>query len=234
VRRSGIIQGIMILSEDNFRKRSKVVLSLLFIWIGAAACFLSYFTVIAGGTYIRTGEKLAWRRASFGGVRGRILDSDGVALAWTEQSYSLQVKPPLEDGLCHVLAKIFPGHDFNSADNFEIPHLSPEQISSVAALIANSSRLKLISVEKRITRIEPEVKKLVGEVDGLNGVSGLELLYDEELRPEPGRYAVMLDRHGNWVRGSWRLEAKPVNGADVRAETSLREIIRQGRAVDAK
>ena len=94
MRRSGIIQGIMILSEDNFRKRSKVVLFLFFIWIGAAACFLSYFTVIAGDAYIRMGEKLAWRRASFGGVRGRILDADGVALAWTDQSYSLLVKPP--------------------------------------------------------------------------------------------------------------------------------------------
>lgn len=224
----------MILSEDNFRKRSKVALSLFFIWIGAAACFLSYFTVIAGDAYIRMGEKLAWRRALYGGVRGRILDADGLALAWTELSYSLQAKPPFEDGLRHTLADIFPGYDFNSAENFEIPRLSPEQISGVATLVESSSRLKLIIVEKRITRAEPEVKKLVGEVDGVSGVSGLEQFHDKELRPEPGMYAVMLDRYGNWVRGSWRLEAKPVNGADVRTETSLREILRQGRAVDAE
>lgn len=82
-----------------------------------------------------------------------------------------------------------------------------------------SSRCSEFDVELRWERFHKEFNKEIGEVRQISGmesgVSGLEKEYDHILRGTPGKFTVMLDRHGKWINQTFRIITPPTPGKDI-------------------
>ncbi len=220
----------MTLSDSDFQKRAKTAFIILGIWGLVAISFLLYYTTFAAKKYIDMGERLAWRKGIYGGSRGKILDCNGLKLAWTELYYTLKCSGKAQDKDLRQIQKIFPTYNPIPGRKFEITRLTPNQITQLAPLLRSSTAFKLVSVEERMTRSEPEVKKYIGQIEQtpqgeLQGCSGMEKHYDKELKKTPGTYIVMLDRYGKWIQESWKSVTKPENGQDIILPVSLQSII---------
>ncbi|MHB9138943.1 MAG: hypothetical protein ACYC4Q_06030, partial [Victivallaceae bacterium] len=83
-----------------------------------------------------------------------------------------------------------------------------------------------------------EVRSYIGHVelkDGrATGLSGIEKECDCDLTGTMGIYEVMLDRHKNWVPGTWKLKNKAVPGKDVKLDLTLEEIKKQQRKLNSE
>ena len=87
-----IFQGmVLIISLEKFMKlferRLIFLLILLLVWSACASGALLYYSVYARERYLKAGQRLALRRGDFQATRGRILDRNGVSLAWSERYF---------------------------------------------------------------------------------------------------------------------------------------------------
>lgn len=219
-----------------FKKRAILLLAGTAIWALIAVSYLFYFAYIARDKYIKSGLKLAMRKGYYSAGRGRILDKNGVPLAWSERFFDLLLlKPPelpkfqqvLDNKLQHILSDIKPCHSVKplSVIYYNIP---PNKIATLEQLIHEFPDLKIIPRTERVVVNYPTIKKAVGKVamrDGiLCGISGFELQFNQTLSAKLGSYTVMLDRHKNFINGTWRLEKKSQPGKDIRLKLSCAEL----------
>ena len=109
-----------------------------------------------------------------------------------------------------------------------MPELVPESFQIIkynltAAELAKADELSNhcseFNVELRWERFHKEFSNEIGEVRQINGmesgISGLEKEYDHLLRGQPGKFTVMLDRHGKWINQTFRIVTPPVAGKDI-------------------
>jgi cell division protein FtsI/penicillin-binding protein 2 len=106
--------------------------------------------------------------------------------------------------------------------------ISPEKILALEPLLIKFPDLKIYPRVERKVVDYMEVRNYIGRVElkdgNQRGVSGFEKEYDSILAGAGGIYEVMLDRHKNWVQGTWALKRKAVPGNDVKLNVSLEEI----------
>ena len=77
------------LNDEKFKKRADIIILLLALWAVICAAMFFYYAVIAKEKYISLGNKLARRELSYYPERARILDKNGIVLAWSEKYYDL-------------------------------------------------------------------------------------------------------------------------------------------------
>ncbi len=209
-----------------FRKRCLVLSLLLGAWLAAA---LAMNFTLAGPErqkYLELGRKLALHRAEYYAPRARLLDRDGVPLAWSERYFDLyclvrdeELTPEIRQQLEQWL-KPLP----EPPPDRETPWkrgLTPSQILALEKWNANC---RILEIRPRLERIRvnlsPELRESLGEVRLENGrqrgISGAEKEFDAILAGAPGSYEVMLDRHRNWIPGTWHEQHAPRPGTDVR------------------
>ena len=223
-----------------FKKRATLLMAGAVIWALIAANYLFYFSYLNRTKYIDAGYKLAMRQGYYSAGRGRILDKNGIPLAWSERFFDLfLLKPPelpkfqkmLDTKLRHIFKDIKP---CASALPFSVIYynIPPDEIPRLERIIHEFPDLKIIPRTERVVVDHPEVKKLIGKVemrDGLlYGINGIELQFDQTLTGQLGTYTVMLDRHKNFINGTWHLVKKAKPGEDITLQSSCAELKNKG------
>jgi|GEM_PF-1716526 len=219
-----------------FKKRATLLMAGAVIWTLIAANYLLYFSYLNRTKYINAGYKLAMRQGYYSAGRGRILDKNGIPLAWSERFFDLfLLKPParprfkkmLDNKLHHIFQDIKPCASVLpfSVIYYNIP---PNKIPRLEQIIHEFPDLKIIPRTERVVVDHPEIKKLIGKVemrDGLLcGTSGIELQFNQALSGQMGSYTVMLDRHKNFINGTWHLVKKANPGDDITLQSSCAEL----------
>jgi penicillin-binding protein 2 len=223
-------------SSDNFKLQAARLLWCILIWAVLASCWFFYYSVFARQKYIELGNKIAVRQGTYYAGRGRILDKNDRVLAWSEKYFDLYLMSSEDDPnirsmvVCKV-AEIFPDaalHRVKDSDFLLKREISPEKILALEPLLTKFPDLKIFPRTERRVVDYAEVRNYIGRVEFKDGnqlgVSGIEKDYDNILAGTCGIYEVMLDRHKNWVQGTWLLKRKAVPGNDVKLDVSLEEI----------
>lgn len=223
-------------SSDNFKLQAARLLWCILIWAVLASCWFFYYSVFARQKYIELGNKIAVRQGTYYAGRGRILDKNDRVLAWSEKYFDLYLMsseddPNIRSMVVRKVAEIFPDaalHRVKDSDFLLKREISPEKILALEPLLTKFPDLKIFPRTERRVVDYAEVRNYIGRVEFKEGnqlgVSGIEKDYDNILAGTCGIYEVMLDRHKNWVQGTWLLKRKAVPGNDVKLDVSLEEI----------
>lgn len=224
----------------TFKFRLLLLSAVLLAWGGMTAGALLYYSVVQRDRYLELGNQLALRHGTFLAPRGRILDRNGVVLAWTEKYFDLfLINPPsgdiTNDAMMRKLKDIVPDSEPETIDRSSWllkTNLSPDQILGLEPLLHHYPELQVIPREERLVVDYPEIRRMVGQIgyrrDVMYGVTGAEKEYDVELSGTPGEYEVMLDRRRNWITGTWKLLVPSIPGEDVKLNVSLRDLLGGG------
>ena len=173
---------------------------------------------------------VTWQTRYIPAMRGRILDSEGHALAWSIRSFSLWyyntenteiVQTDMAKLNAFLQVKNKPHFDHNVIG----PHLlkgslTPDELISLEPFTRDHERFKITSHFIR-RYIDHEVRSLVslGETVIIDhqevGISGIEKKYHHMLTGQPAKYRVMVDRHGNWLTETWQEIQPAIPGFDV-------------------
>ena len=217
---------------DKIVRRRVTVLAVLFaVWLVPTLGRAWYIAIPGRDKYIAVGENMARRTVTIPAVRGRILDADGIVLAWSEHFYDLESAAPgsaLDGEELAALKKVIP--DLKPNGKLLRRNLTPGEVMGLEELIRSGVRVKIVARNERIVIDSPEIRRRVGVVRRepgiMRGASGWEKEFDRELAGSPGRISVMLDRERNWIRSSVKVLEPMVKGRDVRLKQPLRELER--------
>ena len=179
------------------------------------------------------GERIArvWR--TLPAKRGKILDSKGKVLVWSELYCDLHYNADGENELSEdeqqKLIELFGKIDFSVPPSTALKrHLRPDEVIALEPLLLKGAPLKIRVRHERLTCDSETVRRLAGKVELRNGVqcgiSGWELENELLLRGIPGRFSVLLDRFGNYMPKSFKLGAPPFDGKDLTLKESLEEL----------
>jgi len=224
-------------NTSNFQSRATRILWIILVWAILASCWFFYYSVFARQKYLELGNKLAMRQGNYYAGRGRILDKNDRVLAWSERYFDLYLMcseedPNIQEMTLDKVKEILPEAAFFRVKEAvfllkrEVP---PEKIIALEPLLIKFPDLKILPRTVRKVVDYAEVRSYIGHVElqqegRATGISGIEKECDSDLAGSMGIYEVMLDRHKNWVPGTWQLKSKAVPGKDVKLDLSLEEI----------
>ena len=218
-------------SYDRMIRIRIIALAVVFsAWLLIALGRAWYLAVPGRNKYTDLGEKMARSVVTIPAPRGRILDADGVMLAWSEHFYDLETAVPgsaLNDAEIAALKKLIP--DMDTGKKPLRSNLTPGEVNCLKEMIRSGVRVKIVPRNERIVIVSPEPRRRVGSVKrtekgSFRGVSGWEKEFDRQLSGSPGRISVMLDRKRNWIHSSVKVLTPMVPGQDVRLRQKLREL----------
>lgn len=220
------------IAERTLRARSLFIAVFFAGWFLAVMLFNAFLAGPGREKHLEAGRRIAQVSGSFYLPRARLLDRNGVPLAWSEKYFDLvweaQLPPPSR--LFETLAEILPGLDRpKSGDGgYELKrNLRPMELVRLDPLIRRHPELKIRPRLRRVAVSDPELRQRLGQVeyDGHRqlGISGFEAQFDDLLTGAPGNYEVMLDRYRNWIDDTWRITREPAAGADVFLDFSIAE-----------
>ncbi len=211
-------------SEKKTFRRFRLVLALLTLWMLAAAGKSFYLAGPGREKIIAAGEAFARFEGKLPAARGRILDKNGVTLAWSEFYYDLHSDVKPDETELDALRRIFPDGNFGHSGVLR-RHLTPDELLALETAIRNGARFFIRPRVERIVVNSPNVRSRIGKVERIRGVfrgvSGYEQRFDDLLRGTPGRFRVLRDRYKNWLPKSFELKSQPVPGRDIRLDVDL-------------
>ncbi len=221
---------------DSFHKRSFAAIIMLAIWCSVATLMLLHYSVIDRDHYLRLGNRIARRKGIYYPDRARILDRNGVPLAWTERSFDLYVVFTSENfflrerTLEQLRSVIADAGLTRAGENMFLVKrdISPTELVKLEKVMARYPAVKVIPRLERVVIDFPSVREYIGRTtnrDGrIIGLSGIEMQYDAELSGSPGTYQIMLDREKNWIPNSWQLLSQAIPGEGIVLDLTLDEI----------
>ncbi|MDD5728802.1 MAG: hypothetical protein PHV59_09575 [Victivallales bacterium] len=225
---------------NKFRKRVNILILTLLGWTLICIGAFFYYAVIAKDEYIRLGNKLARRELSYYPERGRILDKNGIVLAWSEKYYDLYFNN-LTDSRPHAeliyrrVAEVTPEArkpDPGTMHSLMLRGLRPKQVLALEKLIYFYQELQVSPRIERKVVDYPEVRARIGKVKyiagRLVGISGYERKFNQLLSGTPGKFIIMLDRNKNWIKNSGQSLKPATPGKDLILAFSLEELRRRG------
>jgi len=230
------------LDKKNFKKQANIIIGALAVWAVVCVAMFFYYAVIARTEYIRLGNRIASRELLYYPERARILDKNGVVLAWSEKYYDLYYNnltgsPKRMEVIYEKVKKIIPNIQNPAPDKFHAVMLRALQPRQILALEKSVYLFQELQIQPRIERKVvdyPEIRAYVGNVKfekgRLVGVSGLEKTCNEPLSGSPGRYRIMLDRNKNWIKNSGKSIKLATPGRDVKLNLSLEEILKRRKS----
>lgn len=224
------------LDNRKFKKRADIIVLSLAAWAVICIAMFFYYAVIARDNYLYLGNRLARRELSYYPERGKIIDKNGVILAWSEKYFDLYYNnltdSPERIALIYQTVKtVLPKAACPVPDEMQslmLRSLQPLQVSNLEKLIYLYQELQITPRLERKVVDYPRVRALIGQVKfakgRLVGFSGLEKEYDAILSGSPGKFQIMLDRNKNWIKDSDQFIKRAVPGNDVKLDLSLEEI----------
>lgn len=226
--------------ESVLARRSAILFAVLALWALIALARGFQLAGPAAEHYIREGEKLARSRGWIPAPRGRILDCDGVPLAWSERYFDLcwegTAGAPPDAEVLDRLRAVVPEAVLPTAETgareLLFRGLSPDRIRRLESLVKSGAGFRIVQRWERITVSSVRIRRRLGAVelrDGEQvGISGLELEFDSLLRGKAGEFRVLLDRCRNWIPESWELLRPPVPGRDIKLNVGAEMLERSG------
>jgi len=224
------------LNNNKLKKQADIIALLLMSWALICTVMFFYYAVIAKAKYIEIGNKIAWRELSYYPERSRIIDKNGITLAWSEKYYDLYYNnltdsPKRAKMIYERIKKIFPDTkrpSTGAVHSIILRALHPKQILILEKSIYLFQELQITPRIERKVVDYPKVQKYIGQVKlfkgHLVGISGLEKIHNEVLNGTPGKYRIMLDRNKNWIKNSGQSIKLAVPGKDIKLELTLEEI----------
>lgn len=213
---------------DGGARRGRLLMLLLLLWLIAAAVQAVRLGVFQRDELRQLSGKIALERGVLAAPRGRLLDADGVVLAWDEQAFVLSAVSELSEADYLQLQTALPDrHWVDGRCRLPATDLAPLELIALEELIMNGLPLKITRHTRRLSLSDPPVRQKIGAVELVDGrrvgVSGWEAQFDAELSGTPGSYEVFRDRRRRWMPETWRLVAAPIPGRDVVVDWRLAE-----------
>lgn len=223
---------------EHFKVRTFVLMAAALIFALVAFAVLFKHTVIRSDELREESGKIAWREGVLPAARGRLLDADGVVLAWTEMhtDLMLHILPEDEDRRDALLEMLKTSFDFVPEDTRAMQcvvydvYMDEETLKHYHTLTEKWGELVLRTRHERKRVDYPELAHVIGSCeeneDGVPcGVSGLERKYDIVLAGQAGKFRVMLDRRKKWFPGTLKMLHEPIPGKDVKLKQTLKELL---------
>ena len=202
------------------------------IFLAASAVILLLFVarmaMLAGAfgrNYRSESSRISEKKGEISAIRGRIFDEKEDVLVWSERCYDLTLDARnMTEQRYRVIRKayrkLFAGDNMPELQTGVLQvikyNLTADELARADELSSSCSEF---NVELRWERFHKEFINEIGEVRQVNGmecgISGLEKEYDHLLRGQPGKFTVMLDRHGKWINHTFRIVTPPVAGKDI-------------------
>ncbi len=217
----------------RFPLRLHAVLLVLLAWGGGLGVRLYDNMVVAPPNRSSAASLYRRHEGVLPALRGRLVDRNGVPLAWSERSFALSYKRPESIEVLwrdmHELDRILGLSATQLATRvLNWPRstvtirtgLGAGEVLKLRDTVAGNSRFTITSRYRRRTLSGiPRFQRQLGETRQYGrrevGISGWERLYNEKLAGVDGKYEVLADGDGNWVPGTWRQTRKPQPGFDV-------------------
>lgn len=224
------------LDNKNFKKQVDIIVLLLMLWAVACTAMFFYYAVIAKNKYIKLGNKLARRELSYYPERSKILDKNGIILAWSEKYYDLYYNnltdsPERAKLIYKRIKKLLPETKDPNPDTVHsiiFRTLQPKQFLAAQKLTYLFPELQITPRNERKVVNYPKIQSQIGQVrfikGRLVGISGFEKLHNKVLNGTPGKFIIMLDRNKNGIKNSFQFITMAVPGKDVRLQLTLEEI----------
>lgn len=227
------------LDKKSFKKQADIIILCLAAWAVVCIAAFFYYAVIARTEYISLGNRIASRELLYYPERSRILDKNGVILAWSEKYYDLYYNNLTGSGkrmevIYEKVKKTLPNIQKPAANEVHAVMLRDLQPRQILALEKAVYLFQELQIQPRIERKVvdyPEIRDYVGKVrfekGRLIGDSGLEKIYNKVLSGKPGRYRIMLDRNKNWIKNSGKSIKLATPGNDIKLDLTLEEILKR-------
>ena len=214
------------------RRRTWRFLVLFSVWAVVIVARLFQVMVVERGRHVSDMDRASWRHGMIPGIRGRILDADGVPLAWSDRRFALLWARPdnpqeaaRQWAALHEVMPLEPRWTLRTAvaqtaEGVRLADaLTPEQFARLGEICTRHPAFRLECYFVRQTYPDAALRRDLGAVTRRNGmeigVSGLERVHDSLLRGRPGMYRVMLNPLGAWVPETWEQLRKMTPGYDV-------------------
>ena len=224
------------LDNRKLKKQANIVMLCFAIWALMCLAMFFYYSVIAKEHYIKIGNQISSRELLYYPERSRILDKNGIVLAWSEKYYDLYYNnltgsPKRINIIYERIKNVFPDTRKPSCEKFQsimLRSLNPKQIMALENSICLYQELQITyRIERNVVNY-PNVKAQIGQVKLIkkqfSGVSGFEKIYNQTLNGTHGRFKIMLDRNKNWIKNSYKSIKLAEKGKDVRLKFTLEEL----------
>ena len=224
------------LNNKKFKKQVDIIILLLMFWAIMCTAMFFYYAVIAKNKYIKLGNKLARRELSYYPERSKIVDRNGIVLAWSEKYYDLYYNnltdsPGRAKLIYKKIKSLLPTAkepSSNAVQSIMFRALQPKQILALEKFIYLFQELQIAPRTERKVVDYPKIQSQIGRVKFVSGrlvgINGFEKLYNKVLNGTPGKYRIMLDRNKNWIKNSGESIRMAIPGKDVRLQLTLEEI----------
>jgi cell division protein FtsI (penicillin-binding protein 3) len=217
----------------DVRRKTRItaVLFAFAIWFVIILLRLSQYMVFERDRHLADMTRASIYEGVIPAKRGRLLDRNGVPLAWSQRRFSLTWRVPSDRDAAHSeLARItsaLPGlrvgdDGLPGAPGASVTlsrDLTVSEASALASLCAELGGLSLTGTFVRRHSLAGKGGRQLGRVarvDGTEvGVSGYELTHDAFLRGRPGMFRVMVDKRGQWIPETWEKVRDMRPGYDV-------------------
>lgn len=198
-------------------------------------CLMVLFLIVGRMVFLASSSGEKWRSEAvtvsvkeglLSAIRGRIFAANGDLLVWSERRYDLYWLEPAADEkrqqkILRILEKnfAFSAAGLNSSTVYPIAvkyDLTANELEKADGL---SNIYPELAIELRWERrnsdnaFDPGIVRQINNME--YGFSGVEKTFDAILRGTPGKYTVMLDRHGRWMNSTFRIVTPPQSGKDV-------------------
>ena len=215
---------------------------LLGFWLAANGA------LVARAVDVQVLEVTEWRAAAdaqhqttrdVAASRGRILDRDGVLLAETRQVVKVNVAPREIRDVAQVRKLLSSTLRLSAADarRFTDPAKDWRVIPGTydPAVLESLAGVRGIHIERLYQRFYPRgdlARGILGTVIDGSGAGGVEEVYEQVLRGQPGREVAARDHQGREIPGEALLLDEPVAGGDVHLtiDLDLQEIAHEALA----
>ena len=209
--------------------------AILIVVLGVAVMVFGFSTPVASRPVNKLAAMLrqgTWIDGCIPAPRGCILDKNGLPLAWSTRQFAVNWIVPGQTADAHeefaILARYLGGNlllaeaDLGQRVGQSVTlkrDLGPKDVAAVARLQAEVIGLTITSCTVRHQAVDKTIQPRLGEVQTINGrevgISGEEKEHDAMLTGRDGRFRVMVDNEGRWLKNSWQkvLDIRP--GYDV-------------------
>lgn len=224
------------LDNRKLKKQADIVMLCLAVWALMCLAMFFYYSVIAKEHYIKLGRRIASRELVYYPERSKILDKNGVVLAWSEKYYDLYYNnltgsPKRIEIIYERIQNIFPNAKKPSCKKFQSIMLRSLQPKQIVDLKRATYLYQELQIDPRIERKVvdyPNIQIQIGQVKLIKrqfiGISGFEKIYNQALSGTHGRFKIMLDRNKNWIKNSYKSIKLAQKGKDVRLKLTIEEL----------
>ncbi len=215
-------------SNVTVRKRIMILLLAILIFYSVLITRLGYIQLYQGNWLLDKAEDLWSRDIPFEPKRGRILDRNGNLLAYNISVATVMAIPAQIEDAKTTAAKLAPILNMNEQKLYEkitkkslIEYITPEgrRISEAKAKEVQALDLPGIVIAEDSKRVYPNgelAAHILGFAGGYNqGLTGLELVYDEALKGTPGAISFYADGKGGSMPGESTRFLPATNGLDL-------------------